>query len=56
MITKLRAVVWAFSFGIFFHMSMNEKHSIFASMGLGVLYTGIVDILIGGATRDDFDS
>jgi hypothetical protein len=46
MITKFRACFWALSFGLFFHISLDEKHSPLAAICIGTFYTAIVDMLV----------
>ena len=46
MVTWFRAVFWALSFGVFFHISLDEHHGIFISLVSGAFWTTVLDRLV----------
>jgi hypothetical protein len=49
MVTKLRACMWALSFGVQFHIAMDEHHSVLAAICIGAFWTAVVDVIVSGA-------
>jgi len=51
MITKFRACWWALSFGLFFHIAMDEHHHPLIAVCIATFYTSIVDLFTSGVVR-----